>query len=227
MESAVAVEECRALEEVLPDCAVAEAVREDIPDAPLFPEEEALVGRAVEGRRREFRTGRACAHAALARLGARPCAIPAGPRGAPRWPAGVVGSITHCAGYRASAVAWASDLAAIGIDAEPDARLPERVLGAVATPAELLMLRDLTRTAPEVRWDRLLFSAKEAAYKAWFPMTGRWLGLEDMVVELDRASRAFSVRLPDPAGRAPTGLSGEWLARDGILLTAIALPATG
>ena len=84
--------------------AAVEAFDDDIP-ARLFPEEEALVARSVDKRRREFTTARRCAREALARLGVPPAPILPGERGAPRWPAGVVGSMTHCAGYRAAAVA--------------------------------------------------------------------------------------------------------------------------
>jgi enterobactin synthetase component D / holo-[acyl-carrier protein] synthase len=57
-------------------------------------------------------------------FGALPAPILPGPAGEPGWPPGVTGSITHCPGYRACAVARTEDLAAIGIDAEPDEELP-------------------------------------------------------------------------------------------------------
>lgn len=217
------------LEEILPGSAVVVATHDDILDAMLFPEEEACVGRAVESRRREFVTGRACARAALAKLGQPAEAIPSGARGAPHWPQGIVGSITHCDGYRACAVAREGDLRTIGVDAEPDAPLPDGVLGDIAMPEERLWLQDLALEAPGVSWDRLLFSAKEAVYKAWFPLARRWLGFEDAVVEIDRASGTFSARLlvpgPTVEGVSLTGFSGRWLVRDGLVLAAIALPA--
>jgi 4'-phosphopantetheinyl transferase EntD len=92
------------LERILPPCAAVRSAREDI-DTALFPEEEAMVARAVGKRRREFSTARACARDALVELGEPPQAIPTGPKGEPLWPPGVVGSITHCDGYRACAVA--------------------------------------------------------------------------------------------------------------------------
>jgi len=97
----------------------------DPPAAPLFPEDERAVARAVGKRRREFATARFYARTALARLGLDPAPIVPGPRGEPGWPAGVVGSMTHCAGYRAAAVARAEDVLTIGVDAEPDEPLPE------------------------------------------------------------------------------------------------------
>ncbi len=218
------------LEQLLPlGVAVAES-RDEITDAPLFPEEEEVVARAVEKRRREFTTGRACARRALAELGVEQQAIPTGPRGAPQWPGGIVGSITHCEGFRAGVAARQTELATIGIDAEVDAPLPDGLLADIALPEERGRLEALARQAPEVPWDRLLFSAKESVYKAWFPLAERWLGFEDASVTIDPERRAFSARLlvpgPAPGGRALAGFTGSWLVRDGIVATAIAVPAS-
>jgi len=150
-----------------------------------------------------------------------------GPRGAPIWPAGIVGSMSHCAGYRVSAVARATDLVTLGIDAEEHAPLPADVLGLVALPEERDQLERLAATHPDVCWDRLLFSVKESVYKAWFPMAQRWLGFEDALVTFDPAG-SFSVRLlvpgPEVAGRALDGFRGRWLARAGLVLSAITVP---
>lgn len=219
------------LEQILPPGVAVAATADEILDAGLFPEEEAIIGRAVERRRREFTTARACAREALAQLGLPPVAIPSGPRGEPRWPAGIVGSITHCDRYRACAVARARDLATVGVDAELNQPLPDGLLGDIALPEERELLRDLAREAPEAHWDRLLFSIKESVYKAWFPLARRWLGLEDIAVSIDREHREFSARLlvPGPVlnGRELTELRGGWLVADGLVLTAIALPAGG
>jgi len=104
------------IERILPPGVASAEAFGDPPDASLLPGEDEVVALAVEKRRREFTTARSCARAALAKIGVPPVAIPSGPRGAPEWPPGVVGSITHCAGYRAAAVARASDLAALGIE---------------------------------------------------------------------------------------------------------------
>ena len=85
-------------------------------------------------------------------------------------------------------------------------------------------LGDLARSAPGPNWDRLLFCAKESVYKAWFPLTGRWLGFEGAEITLDPAG-TFTARLlePGPAagGRELTGFEGRWLARAGLILAAI------
>ncbi|WP_306332212.1 4'-phosphopantetheinyl transferase [Streptomyces sp. KL109B] len=73
-------------------------------DITLSRQEEALIARAVPKRRNEFTTVRACAHDALAGLGLAPVPLLPDERGAPGWPPGVVGSMTHCPGYGAAAV---------------------------------------------------------------------------------------------------------------------------
>jgi 4'-phosphopantetheinyl transferase EntD len=208
------------IEQILPaGMACAEAFSDPL-DVMLFPEEEAQVAKAVDKRRREFATARGCARSALAALGFSPAPIMTGERGAPQWPAGVVGSITHCAGYRAAAVARAGEVLTIGVDAEPNDVLPAGVLDAVSLPGERARLRHLAATAPGTCWDRLLFSAKESVYKAWFPLTRRWLGFEDADITINAVDGTFRVRLL--VGAAPlAGFSGRWLARDGLLLTAI------
>jgi 4'-phosphopantetheinyl transferase EntD len=215
--------------EILPAAVVAVEARSDPPDVVLFAAEQAVLGRAVAKRRREFTTARDCAHRALTVLGLPPLPIPSGPRGEPRWPMGIVGSITHCHGYRACAVARASELLALGIDAEPNEPLPAGVLGAIARPEELPQLCQLAHTTPAVHWDRLLFSAKESVYKAWFPLTRQELGFEDAVLAIDPRAGSFTARLLVPAPPAadvrPRTLSGRWLVRDGLVLTAIALLA--
>lgn len=202
---------------------------DDTLDTPLFPAEEALLGRAVEKRRREFTTTRACARTALARLGIPPAPIIPGVRGAPQWPPGIVGSMTHCAGYRACAVAREQDIITIGVDAEPDDCLPDGILDAIiATADERARVSALKSSAPWPSWDRLLFSAKESVYKAWFPLTQRWLDFGEAVVTIDPVGGTFTADLlvsgPILDDRALTGFTGRWLARSGLVLTAIAVP---
>jgi 4'-phosphopantetheinyl transferase EntD len=206
------------IEELLPGEVVAVESRGDRVGVELFPEEEAALGQAADKRRREFTTVRACARTALAQLGLEPTAVASGSRGEPLWPAGVVGSITHCRGYRACALARDSDVATIGIDAEPDEPLPAGLLGTIARPEERPRLEILAANAPGVHWDRLLFSAKESVYKAWFPLTRRWLGFEDAVVTIDPRAHTFTAHLRVPGPR----FQGRWLMRDGLVITAIA-----
>ena len=211
-----------------PEVAAAEAF-DDPPGVPLFPEEAAVIARAVGKRRQEFTTARFCARAALAQLGIPPVPIVPGLRGAPRWPPGVVGSITHCAGYRACAVARDRDVITIGLDAEPHEALPGGVREHVTTPGERSHLTALAAAEPGVAWDRLLFSAKESVYKAWFPLAQRWLGFDQASIGIDPAGGTFTARLaidgPVRGGRPLAGFAGRWLIRDGLIVTTIVVPA--
>lgn len=197
----------------------------DRPDAGLFPQERAVVSGAVPRRKAEFATVRACARDALAALGRAPAPLLPGEYGAPVWPDGVVGSMTHCAGYRAAAVARGDDVAALGIDAEPHDALPARVLAAIARPEELGTLAALP-TAGGVAWDRVLFSAKESVYKAWFPVARRWLGFKEATVVID-PDGTFAACLhtegPELLGRPLTGFRGRWAASDALVATAVAV----
>ncbi|PZO60315.1 MAG: 4'-phosphopantetheinyl transferase [Pseudoxanthomonas suwonensis] len=225
------------LRRLLPNFAVsAESYGDDSNNvALLYPEEAAAVAGSVEKRRREFATVRACARSAMMALGIPPQSVVPGQRGAPRWPEGVVGSMTHCEGYRAVALARAGDLASLGIDAEPHSPLPDGVLDLVSLSTEQGNLKLLAEADPYVHWDRLLFSAKEAVYKAWFPLTQEWLdfGQVDIKISRDRCvvpSGRFRARLlvPGPVvgGQVRDHFDGQWAVQHGLVFCAVAVPAS-
>ncbi|MDB5065285.1 MAG: 4-phosphopantetheinyl transferase [Chloroflexi bacterium] len=212
------------LEELLPAGVACEERFDDPPDALLLEGEAAAMGRGAARRRREHATGRHCARVAMARLGLPVAAVGRGSSGEPLWPGGVVGSITHCDGYRAAAVARRAVVVAIGIDAEPHQPLPEEVPGLVLVPEERAWIERLGRSRPETCWDRLVFSAKESVFKAWYPAAQRWLGFEDAEISVDAPSAVFRARLRVPAPQPlPEALTGRWLIRDGLVLTAVAV----
>ncbi|MFF7246355.1 4'-phosphopantetheinyl transferase [Embleya sp. NPDC008237] len=207
---------------ILPPEVFAEESFDDPDGPPLFPAEEALLTKAVDKRRREFTTVRRCARRALARMGVPAAPLLPGLRGAPGWPAGVVGSMTHCAGYRAAAVADRAALLTLGIDAEPALPLPDGVLTTVSSETERKHLADLAARRPDIAWDRLLFSAKESVYKAWFPLTERWLDFAEAEIEFDPAAGTFAARLLIE-DRPLDGFAGRWQVDAGIALTTIAV----
>jgi 4'-phosphopantetheinyl transferase EntD len=207
--------------------AVAQCRDEDGPDGDLglYPGEEVAVSGAVPQRRHEFIVARSCARQALRRLGAPAGAIPKGPAGEPQWPPGVVGSITHCAGYAAAAVAWRGRMLGLGVDAEPNEPLPDGVLRLTASAGEIAQLHSLAAADPRVQWERLQFCAKEALYKAWYPVQQRWLGFEDVDVQLGRDGW-FCCRLLAPTADGPFAkCRGRWALDQGLLLAAVSLPA--
>ncbi|MFG1709999.1 4'-phosphopantetheinyl transferase [Nonomuraea sp. M3C6] len=220
-------EEIEVIEEILPDTVMTFDTFTDPPGVVLFPEEAELVRRAADKRRTEFTTARHCVHRAMERLGVPPVPVLSGAHGEPAWPPGVVGSITHCAGYRAAAVS--AGPGTIGIDAEPDGPLPPGVLEAISVAQEREPLRRLAAEHPGTSWDRILFSAKESVYKAWYPLARRWLDFQDAVIVLDPLHGTFDARLlvagPRWHGQPVSGFAGRWMARRGLVLTAIAVTA--
>lgn len=213
------------IEAILPTGVAAAELFADPPGLTPHPREESLISRAVEKRRRDFIGARHCARQALVQLGEPEVAILKGESGAPIWPKGIVGSLTHCDGYRGAVLAHAMAFRSIGIDAEPHGPLPDGVLDAVSLPAE----RDwLASTSGDLHLDRLLFCAKEATYKAWEPLTGRWLGFEDahITFTVDGSGGTFHSDLlidgKTTDGGAPlASFDGRWLIADGLVVTAI------
>lgn len=195
----------------------------------LFPEEHSVIAGAVEKRRREFVGARFCARSALRQLGLPAVPLLPGSGGAPTWPEGVVGSITHCDGYCASAVASARDVLAIGIDAEPATPLPGGILEAVALPDEHEAVDALSARSPQVPWDRLLFSAKESVYKAWYPLTGTWLDFHEARVSFraqpgsDHGTFTADLLRPVPPSCPQPILrfTGSWAMAHGFVATAV------
>ncbi len=200
----------------------------DPPGLAPMPEEEPLIARSVAKRRNEFITVRHCARLALAELGLPPVPILKGEKGEPCWPDEVVGSLTHCAGFRGAVVGRGAVVRSVGVDAEPHDVLPHGVLDAISLPEER---GDMAGMPASVHWDRILFCAKEATYKAWFPLTKRWLGFEDAHITFGvdgaGATGTFeSVILIDGAtlsGPPLTKLAGRWSVERELVLTAIVL----
>ncbi|MGH3959178.1 4'-phosphopantetheinyl transferase PptT [Mycobacterium sp.] len=203
-------------------------VYSDPPGLAPLPEEEPLIARSVAKRRNEFVTVRHCARIALGELGLPPVPILKGDKGEPCWPDGVVGSLTHCTGYRGAVVGRSTGVRSVGVDAEPHDVLPDGVLDAISLPEER---REMAALPNGMHWDRILFCAKEATYKAWYPLTRRWLGFEDAHITFDvdpsRSAGSFlSTILVDGSalsGPPLTALAGRWSVGRGLVLTAIAL----
>ena len=198
------------------------------PETALLLEERGLAAGAAARRRADLATGRHCAHLALASvdpsLGRMP--VLADARGAPVWPAGFVGSIAHCPGWTGAVVGrsrgsrFGRGIRAVGLDAEPVAALPAGVLDVVASGEEREALARLGAQQPDIPWDTLLFSAKEATYKAWYPLTGSVVGHGAVRVELSPAGRFTSLAAADDATGRPMTLRvrGRWVLGPRVLV---------
>lgn len=213
-------------------------VRDIVPSGVRVADSAALVGvdtlhalegpyvaKAVDRRRREFATGRHCARRAMAELepgmNLHRAPILVGAHRQPTWPGGIVGSITHCRGYCAAAVARIDQFVAIGIDAEVNAPLPDEVVNATCLAVELESLPSIGG----VHWPSVLFSAREALYKAWYPIVGTWLDYHAVEVLLDASCGVFGVRFLDSVPRCEQvrfrGLRGAFTWNDTHVWTAV------
>jgi 4'-phosphopantetheinyl transferase EntD len=176
----------------------------------LHPQEEAVVARSAEKRRRDFALGRTCARAALAELGHGSAVIEVGEGGVPLWPAGLVGSITHTSGYAAALVAEARRFSGVGVDAERVGGVTEDLWPRLFDPAErdsLSALGDAERPLVAT----LFFSAKEACYKAW-AMKG---ALPFREIRIAREEGGFT------ATRADKSLRGRYVVEGDLMLTGV------
>ncbi|MGH3653800.1 4'-phosphopantetheinyl transferase family protein [Glutamicibacter sp.] len=218
--------------ELLPPSVQVVQTRTELEDGRSYWEEERYIAEAVPERQQEFRTVRVCARRALARLGHAGVALVPDEKRAPIWPAGVVGSMTHCAGFRAAAVASANDIRGVGIDAELHASLPAEILDIILLPEEQVMAAELSAHHPGIAWDRLIFSAKESVFKAWFPLTRQWLDFLECRILIDAQAHRFqaSIRARGPvaAEHELTAMNGRWIAEgprgQGLLGTCVIVP---
>lgn len=148
--------------------------------AALLPEEAAYFANAVPAVRNRSGAARLLARRLLADLGREPAPIGRRGNGAPIWPHGICGSLAHDDKLAVAALARCADVASLGIDIEPDNPLPPDIISLVATPAER------ARYAPAIIASRLLFVAKEAVYKAAWPLDGIFLDFADIDIDLQR-----------------------------------------
>ena|ERR1700722_17487548 len=195
----------------------------------LMGEEEIVGVRAVPKRMSEFAAGRTCARQAIKALGISEAPILADLKRQPLWPDELVGSITHCDGYCAAAVAYKSEYVSIGIDVEKNEPLPYQTIGLIAFGSELEWLNRAPRSP--ICWDRLLFSIKETVYKVWYPITKSWLDFEEARIAIDPDTMTFlgSV-LVKPALHQASDLlpfRGSYTLKDSYILTSLCAPRKG
>lgn len=208
----------KAAAQALFDVPVAIAVTDPrMPQPAMLAGEAALVERAQPARRTEFAAGRAAARCAMTQLGLAPSMVLAGDDRAPIWPDGLVGSISHT---KTLCIAALSDRdISIGIDVEEDTALDADLIPAICTPLERKAIagRDVGPLA------KLIFSAKEAAYKAQYPLTGALFGFDHLEITLDLAAHRFVATFVQPAGCFSVGdtLPGRFAHVAHHLVTAV------
>lgn len=195
------------------EVAVAAACLSSAPPSP-FPAE--VLANAVPNRQREFAAGRRAARAALAQLGLAAMPLPMGPDRVPLWPQGTHGSITHSASLCLAAACHAPRL--IGIDLEPATPLDLDLWQTVLLPEEITALAG--RQNPH-NLAKLIFSAKEASFKAQYALSKTLFGFEIIRVTLHENSFTAAFTDSVPAFERGSQLQGRFTTVAGHFLTTV------
>jgi 4'-phosphopantetheinyl transferase EntD len=202
---------------------VTQVASPDIWDESLYPEEEALTTNMVPIRKREFTAGRLCVRKALDRLGIQNFPVLVGENREPLWPPGIIGSVSHCKGFCGAVVARRGSIISIGLDVEPLEPMTTDVLSLVCTPGEKEWL--LSDTGPHrLLWPKLVFSAKESAFKCYFPLSQTYLDFQDVEVRINPDNGSFSVSLlipPPPTLAGVRVLNGRFSSNDDFVYTGV------
>ncbi len=190
----------------------------------LMPAEEPAVARAAPSRRREFAAGRAAARRAIADLDQPNCAIPKGPGGAPVWPPGITGSISHCDTACIAVASQARRFASLGVDVEVAAPLDPVLTDIICSESELVRIARLPARR-QALMATMIFSAKEAAYKCQFPLTGHLFDFNGFEIGLDLRQRRFTATFATGNQVFPKGYSieGRYAITEGLIVTAARL----
>lgn len=151
------------------------------------------IANAVPRRAAEFSAGRALARKAIHLAGGEIAAIPMRADRSPVWPRGFVGSISHSGELCAVAVAPSEFVCSLGLDIEQNDLATAEMVRYICTPDELLRARSLLADSDLA--PRLLFSAKEAFFKASYPLFAVFLDFRDMEVSLTPGG-GFTVASP-------------------------------
>ncbi|MFT5836823.1 MAG: enterobactin synthetase component D [Candidatus Azotimanducaceae bacterium] len=147
--------------------------------ASLSPAELGLVESWATHRQQEFATGRLCARRALEVLELTPADLLPDRDGVPTWPAGVAGSISHSRGVAMAVVARSENCEILGLDIEKTNRLSETAIRKVVHPLEESFV-----TGDQLKAS-VVFSLKEAFYKAQFPRWRTTGNFHDLVLAVD------------------------------------------
>ncbi|MCU9837683.1 4'-phosphopantetheinyl transferase superfamily protein [Ruegeria sp. WL0004] len=190
-------------------------------DYEVYAEELAAIPGAVDKRRREFTAGRMATRLALRELGAPAMAVPMGADRAPIWPPGLLGTITHTGTACLAAVAWEGELRLLGLDLEEDSPLDPDLMPTICTPAETAWLAGQDNRG---HWAKLIFSAKECAYKAQYRISRTLFGFDTLRITLDTANKGFTAtfRTGVPGFKRGDILRGRFATGHGLIVTAIA-----
>ena len=154
----------------------------------LHPAEENYFSQLSSVSRKEhYRSGRICAGEVLSKLGTRGQPVLRDPQTRePLWPEGISGAITHSGKWAAAAAGKTSDVSGIGIDLEDlERQVDSRISRHVCIPEEQKWLQECGEDFLEQNL-KIIFSAKESIFKAFFPYTRTYLHFHDARILMEQ-----------------------------------------
>lgn len=158
-------------------------------------------------------------------LGLDSLPIPMGPDRAPIWPKGVRGSISHSESACIAAVTLRDVL--VGIDIEPCQLLKDDLIDLICTDEELSSSAAAMSVDPAIA-ARIIFCAKEAVYKAQYPITKEILNFNDLTVFFAPSDTSFTAEFNHEVGRFARGyrMGGKAYLDGDFILAGVIFPPT-
>ncbi|MFK7753069.1 MAG: 4'-phosphopantetheinyl transferase [Sedimentitalea sp.] len=188
----------------------------------VLEQESAALQRAVPARQRAFAAGRSAARRAMAKLNKPISPVLMGTDRAPIWPPGLVGSLSHSQTCCIAALARAQDCTSLGVDVEERTGLDPDLFDIVCTAAERKWLAQFPANESTLH-AKLIFSAKETAFKAQYPLSKCLLGFDRFEIALDLGKNRFSARFTQDTGpfARNSSLVGGFASERGLIVTAL------
>lgn len=218
------------LDNLFPESVITEVAAPWMWRAELMREEKAIIENAVDKRRREFTAGRTCARGILGQLGFSGDPVIGKDRyGAPAWPEGITGSISHADDLCVVSIGRRTrELTSLGVDVEKDTDLDPELVDMVCDEREKAACVD-ARTEDRLRIAKVIFSAKESVYKCLYPVVKTMLDFHDVHIQLDAAGNTFTGTANGKlhAGLAGSICNGRILRAEGYIYTGCTLTARG
>jgi len=185
-----------------------------------FLQEAEAVKRACPKRQGEFFAGRAAVREAMQQLGYPGQPVLAGRDRAPVWPHGLIGSISHCDALCVAALSEISELRSIGIDVESDTPLEPDLIPTVCSLIERAWLSSQPE-ADRGLLAKLIFSAKECAYKCQFPVTRTMFDFDTLEITPDLDTGQFEATFTRDVDCIAQGtcFHGRFVILDGLIIT--------
>ncbi len=175
-------------------------------------------------RRREFMGGRLCAKRALAGLGAVAASVGKQASGAPHWPEGFVGSISHTRDLCAAVVAQHYAGRSLGLDIECNGAAVSTLAALILAPSEAAP----TSLFGAGNWLTAIFSAKEAFYKCDFPAHRQFLHFHDWRTAFQQRGERFGTFTIAPvcSDHTPRSGIGFWSLDEAHIYTGFSTSST-